>query len=64
VELEVSLAPLTGSSGAGARFLGLCQTLAPEEVLGGRPLRRLQALAVYPPATPPKEPSIRLVSSR
>jgi hypothetical protein len=63
VEIEVSLAPLSSNNGA-LRFLGLCQTVTPEEVLGGRPLRRLQAVAVYPPATPPGEPAIRIVSSR
>jgi hypothetical protein len=63
VEIEVSLAPLSGAKGS-LRYLGLCQTLTPEDVLGGRPLRRLQAVAVYPPATPPGEPTIRIVSSR
>ncbi len=63
VEIEVSLAPLAGAAGS-VRYLGLCQTLTPEDVLGGRPLRRLQAVAIYPPATPPAEPTIRIVSSR
>lgn len=63
VDLEFALAPLFGSRSGSARFLGLCQTMTPEEVLGGRPLRRLQAIALYPPA-PHQRPAIRLVSSR
>jgi len=63
VDLEFALAPLLGGRGAPARFLGLCQTMSPEDILGGRPLRRLQAVAVFPPA-PDQHPAIRLVSSR
>jgi hypothetical protein len=37
--------------------------LSMEEVLGGRPLRRLQVLAVFPPA-PVMRPAIRIVASR
>jgi hypothetical protein len=62
VDLEFALAPLFGRPGAQHRFLGLCQSMTPEETLGGRPLRRLQAVAVYPPA-PNLQPSIRLVRS-
>jgi hypothetical protein len=62
IDLEFALAPLFGRYGAPTRFLGLCQTMAPEDMLGGRPLRRLQALAVYPPA-PDQHPAIRIVSS-
>jgi hypothetical protein len=63
VDLEFALAPLPGRNGHPARFLGLCQAMSAEDNLGGRPLRRLQAVAVYPPA-PDLHPSIRLVSSR
>lgn len=63
VDLEFALAPLLGGEGAPRRFLGLCQTMAGEELLNGRPLRRLQAIALYPPA-PSFDPAIRLVSSR
>lgn len=63
VDLEFALAPLFGKPGASIRFLGLCQTMAPEDSLAGRPLRRLQVLAVFPPA-PSLQPSIRLVSSK
>jgi hypothetical protein len=62
IDLEFALAPLFGRYGAPARFLGLCQTMTPEDNLGGRPLRRLQALAVYPPA-PDQHPVMRIVSS-
>ncbi len=62
VDLEFALAPLSGRSGS-TRFLGLCQTMSTEDALGGRPLRRLQAVAVYPPA-PDLRPAIRLVSSQ
>ncbi len=60
VELEFAVAPLRGETGL--RFLGICQTVTPEDVLGRRPLRRLQAIAVYPPA-PKEQPAIRVVSS-
>jgi len=63
VDIEFALAPLYGRNGAPARFLGLCQTMTPEDALNGRPLRRLQAIAVYPPA-PDFRPAIRIVSSR
>ncbi len=63
IDLEFALAPLFGRAGTPARFLGLCQTIMPEEALGGRPLRRLQAVAIYPPA-PNLNPTIRIVSSR
>lgn len=63
IDLEFSLAPLMRGDGPAVRFLGLCQTMTPEEVLNGRPINRLQALAVYPPA-PDREAAIRLVSSR
>lgn len=63
VDIEFALAPLFGRPGSQTRFLGLCQTMVPEEILGGRPLRRLQAVAIFPPA-PNLQPSIRLVSSR
>lgn len=63
VDLEFALAPLFGKPNANVRFLRLCQTMTPEEVLGGRPLRRLQALAIFPPA-PTFQPAVRIVSSR
>ena len=63
VDLEFALAPLFGRTGTATRFLGLCQTMTPEETLAGRPLRRLQALAIYPPA-PTLHPAMRIVSSR
>lgn len=63
VDLEFALAPLFGRTGTATRFLGLCQTMTPEETLAGRPLRRLQALAIYPPA-PSLYPTMRIVSSR
>lgn len=72
IELEFALAPLPASGPAsgpapsdrGDRFLGLCQAMTPDTALGGRPLRRLQAVAIYPPAPEPDNPAIRLVSSR
>lgn len=63
IDLEFSLAPLVRGSAPTNRFLGLCQAITPEEVLNGRPVCRLQALAVYPPA-PDREAAIRLVASR
>ncbi len=63
IDLEFSLAPLVREDSASVRFLGLCQTITPEEVLNGRPISRLQALAIYPPA-PDREAAIRLVASR
>lgn len=63
VDLEFALAPIPGRSGAPTRYLGVCQTMTPEDMLGGRPLRRLQAVAVYPPV-PHESPAIRIVSSR
>lgn len=61
VDLEFALAPLLQARETG-RFLGMCQCVSAEEVLGGRPLRRLQALAVFPPVQE-REPVIRLVAS-
>ena len=63
VELEFALAPLPGRDGVATRFLGVCQAISSEDSLGGRPLRRLQAIAVYPTASQ-QAPSIRLVSSK
>lgn len=63
VDIEFALAPLFGKPGSPTRFLGLCQPMTPEDVLSGRPLRRLQALAIFPPA-PDLKPAIRVVSSR
>jgi hypothetical protein len=63
LDLEFALAPLLGGATATRRFLGLCQAITPEEILGGRPLRRLQVLAVFPPA-PVMRPAIRIVASR
>jgi hypothetical protein len=63
VDLEFALAPLPASRSGTARFLGVCQAMSPEDLLGGRPLRRLQAIAVFPPA-PDQQPAIRLISSR
>ncbi|MEQ1784252.1 MAG: PAS domain-containing protein, partial [Hyphomonadaceae bacterium] len=63
IELEFSLAPLVREDSASIRFLGLCQAMTSEEVLNGRPISRLQAVAIYPPA-PDREATIRLVASR
>lgn len=63
VDLEFALAPLLGGDGVPRRFLGLCQSMTGEDLLNGRPLRRLQAIALFPPA-PNHDPAIRLVSSR
>lgn len=63
LDLEFALAPLTQREGASRRFLGLCQTMGPEEALMGRPLRRLQAIAIFPPA-PALDPAIRIICSR
>ena len=60
VELEFALAPLLGAIGAPVRFLGLCQTTTPDTVLDRRPLHRLQATALFPPAPEPPAP-IRVV---
>jgi hypothetical protein len=49
LDLEFALAPLKDAGGSD-RFLGLAQALSGEEALGGRPIRRIQALAVFPPA--------------
>lgn len=61
VDLEFALAPLLQARDPG-RFLGMCQCVSPEETLAGRPLRRLQTLAVFPPVQE-REPLIRLVVS-
>lgn len=63
IDLEFSLAPLVREDSTSVRFLGLCQTITPEQILNGRPITRLQALAIYPPA-PDREAAIRLVISR
>jgi len=62
IDIEFALAPILRDGNAASRLLGLCQATTPEEALHGRPLRRLQALAIYPPA-PVAEPVIRVVSS-
>jgi hypothetical protein len=62
IDIEFALAPILRDAGASNRLLGLCQSTTPEEILHGRPLRRLQAQAIYPPA-PPAEAIIRVVSS-
>jgi hypothetical protein len=63
LDLEFALAPLLSDFDGPRRFLGLCQAISPEEFLGGRPLRRLQVLAIFPPA-PCLRPAIRLVASQ
>jgi hypothetical protein len=63
IDLEFALAPLVDMAGPPGRFLGLCQPMTPVAALGGRPLHRLQVVAVYPPS-PTIEPAIRIVSSR
>lgn len=63
IDLEFALAPLPGGTSRQQRFLGVCQSMSPEDLLKGRPLRRLQAIALYPPA-PSLDPAIRMVSSR
>jgi hypothetical protein len=60
VDLEFALAPLAGAIGAPSRFLGLCQTTSPDGVLASRPLHRLQAVALFPPA-PQLPAAIRIV---
>lgn len=64
VDVEFGLAPIAGVDGASSRYLGVCQCLTPPDVLGGRPLRRLQSVAVFPPAPVNDTPAIRIVSSR
>ncbi|MEP7209728.1 MAG: PAS domain-containing protein [Alphaproteobacteria bacterium] len=64
IELELTVAPLPAQTANRERFLGLCQSITPDHSLGGRPLRRLQAIAIYPPAPEPRAPTIRLVSSK
>lgn len=64
VDVEFGLAPLAGPETGPVRYLGVCQCLTPSEVLGGRPLRRLQSVAVFPPAPVNPNATIRLVSSR
>ncbi len=61
IDIEFALAPLQMPEQATPRFLGLCQTITPEDVLNGRPIRSLQAVAVYPPA-PPQKPAISIVA--
>jgi hypothetical protein len=63
VDIEFALAPLFGRPHQAPRFLGLCQPMSPEELLNGRPLRRLQTIALFPPARP-LNPTIRLISSQ
>lgn len=63
MDLEFALAPLRIPENATPRFLGLCQAMIPEETLSGRPIGRLQAIAIFPPA-PPRDATIRIVSSR
>ena len=63
IELEFALAPIPSPTANRDRFLGICQSMTPDHSLGGRPLRRLQAIAIYPPAPEPRTPTIRLVSS-
>lgn len=63
IDLEFALAPLLGGPSIPRRFLGLCQSMTGEALLHGRPLRRLQAIALYPPA-PSLDPEIRLVSTQ
>lgn len=60
-DLEIALAPLPGRNGM--RYLGLCQAMTPETNLAGRPLRRLDVIAIYPPASS-EPPALRIVSSR
>ena len=62
VDLEFAVAPIVGRGEQKLRFLGLCQAMTGEAALGGRPLRRLQVVAIFPPA-PDLRPQIRLVSS-
>ncbi|MFZ4684922.1 MAG: PAS domain-containing protein [Hyphomonadaceae bacterium] len=62
LDLEFALAPLLHDDSGPRRFLGLCQAITPEEALGGRPLRRLQVCAIFPPA-PVMRPALRLVAS-
>lgn len=62
IDIEFALAPILRDAAPANRLLGLCQSTTPEEILHGRPLRRLQVLAIYPPA-PSAEPVIRMVCS-
>lgn len=63
IDLEFALAPLIGPQKGLIRFLGLCQSMTPDHVLAGRPLRRMHVVAIYPPSPEPRRASIRLVSS-
>ncbi len=63
-EIEFALAPLSGQYDGPMRILGLCQSITPNHVLGGRPLRRLSVTALYPPPPEERHAAIRLVSSR
>ncbi len=62
IDLEIALAPLQSQTGKGVRFLGICQSLSGEERLAGRPVRRMQAYAVFPPAPMPAKPMIHVVA--
>lgn len=62
VDLEFPLAPIVRPGSV--RILGLCQSTTPDQILKGRPIRRLRTTAIYPPGAAPLEPIIRLVSSR
>ncbi|MBU6319488.1 MAG: PAS domain-containing protein [Alphaproteobacteria bacterium] len=64
LNLEFALAPLLAGAEPPSRFLGLCQSLSPERALGGRPVRSMKVVSLYPPAPAPDYASIRLVSSR
>lgn len=64
IDLEFVLAPLLQDGEAPSRFLGLCQSLSTERALGGRPVRTLKVVSVYPPAPTKDYASVRLVSSR
>ena len=62
IDIEFALAPILRETADPNRLLGLCQAVTPEDALNGRPLRRLQALAIYPPAPSP-QPMLRVVAS-
>lgn len=65
VELELSLAPLSGfgSKTPPARLLGLYQTLGGERMLKGRPVWRHRVSAILPPDTRMEGPQLKLVAN-
>ena len=65
VELELSLAPLSGlgAQTTPPRLLGLYQTLGGENMLKGRPVWRHRVSAILPPDTRVASPQLKLVAN-